>query len=941
MSCQSIACLWPSSPPSHLVTALIILSEPSTLYTGGSDGSIVWWNLSSPSSLHPVALLCGHTSEIVDLATCIPTENPVLSRCHALISACSNGVLCVWTRSSGRCIRRRNLPPWAGRPCGMMTAVSEEPRYVCVACGLMEVEGGDGDGNWRNGSSKISIFIVDSSCLSIVRIVSHEISPFGDLRLVSALLLAGKNQSFTLIDDFGRVRLLGMEGEVDGGNGRKISGLENSTYLSHGESLNNGESVVCIDVCRHILIIVFKTKCVFKNIHNNSVLGEISLLASWVCKEGHLDLAGGIFLDNVNCESESGEEGFEVILILWNKEGSAAVYNFRASMNNSVIKLLYEPLAKIQGFSHHKKSNTNRSFHFCKLDGYIVRIESVCSSLKGSSIWRPYITMWSIPELLNLQRQYLDFSQESEESCSRSIDNIHMSIFLGQGGFLINSVEDASSSCPVELVGQIAHKSGKNTKHDYTSTSGSVVIPNEGFTHIENEQVVSSSLVISQDSNALDTAIYGYYSGYIQVIRFGDSLSKNNSGDRSFSNHTRQYICKQSFSAHSSAILCLAVHHMLPSSKVHNFHTVLISGSLDCTIRLWDLDNDNRLLFVFHHHVSPVKQIILPPRQTDSPWCNCFLSIGEDCCVALLSLETFCLERLFPGHPFYPSMVAWDSKRGYIACLCKNSLPSSNAFTVLYIWDVKTGARERVFNGMFSYSAFDYFCRGIDRNANSSDILGGGISASILHLPLMEVLGLPDSHSPTLQKEIKTFMMKFPKSTDTLNSSISSMPNGKQISSIQSSLSPKKKISRKPINYSCPFPGIAALNFDLAYLVSSCKMNKHDTISSDDQVNTMDSDRKINNLGVHQNSSQDNSNAQKPVVDFRMDGLIEGFLIRFSLGLLHLWDVDTKIDKLLIDELNILKPEGLFVASGIPGDKGSMTLTFPGLSPILEVFLNS
>lgn len=63
------------------------------------------------------------------------------------------------------------------------------------------------------------------------------------------------------------------------------------------------------------------------------------------------------------------------------------------------------------------------------------------------------------------------------------------------------------------------------------STSGSVVIPNEGFTHIENEQVVLSSIIISQDSNAMYAVVYGYYSGYMQVTRFGDSLSKHNFGD--------------------------------------------------------------------------------------------------------------------------------------------------------------------------------------------------------------------------------------------------------------------------------------------------------------------------------------------------------------------------------------------------------------------------
>ncbi|CAE6132749.1 unnamed protein product [Arabidopsis arenosa] len=77
MKCRSVACLWSGAPPSHRVTATASITNPPTLYTGGSDGSIIWWNISSSSEsnseVKPIAMLCGHTAPMVDLAVCDPT----------------------------------------------------------------------------------------------------------------------------------------------------------------------------------------------------------------------------------------------------------------------------------------------------------------------------------------------------------------------------------------------------------------------------------------------------------------------------------------------------------------------------------------------------------------------------------------------------------------------------------------------------------------------------------------------------------------------------------------------------------------------------------------------------------------------------------------------------------------------------------------------------
>lgn len=138
--------LW-AAPPLHQVVATAVLNDPPTVYTGGSDGAIVWWKLSlPPSSSHleiwPVAMLCGHAAAVADLEICTPgkdykvtqslTDKDIMSEVsHALISACVDGVLCTWSSVSGHCKRRWKLLPWVGSFCISFFA---QISPVCLHC---------------------------------------------------------------------------------------------------------------------------------------------------------------------------------------------------------------------------------------------------------------------------------------------------------------------------------------------------------------------------------------------------------------------------------------------------------------------------------------------------------------------------------------------------------------------------------------------------------------------------------------------------------------------------------------------------------------------------------------------------------------------------------------------------------------------------------------
>uniref|UniRef100_A0A6V7QW68 Uncharacterized protein n=1 Tax=Ananas comosus var. bracteatus TaxID=296719 RepID=A0A6V7QW68_ANACO len=507
----------------------------------------------------------------------------------------------------------------------------------------------------------------------------------------------------------------------------------------------------------------------------------------------------------------------------------------------------FKPLCEIPSIP--SSSEGKSSIHFCQLNGDLIRIVSNCVTVGKSSVWEPHVSRWSIQQL----------------------ESTAFSKLLAEGSF--------SGEWPI--------KGRKNT--DLC------------------KRTVSSSMVLSEDFYAPYSVVYGFYSGEIEVIRFINLFPEVKSGIGGIYPH----ISEQFFSGHSGAILCLATHRMHAQSNEQNFSRVLISGSLDCTIRVWDFDTGNPLSS-FHHHVAPVRQIILPPPWTNKPWKDCFLSVGDDGCVALVSLETMRVERMFPGHPSYPSMVAWDSKKGYIACLCRNLLSSHNAVSVLYLWDVKSGARERIIRGAASHLVFDHFCRGINKNSITGGILGGTTSASSLLLPVFK-----DKNN----SQLKNSSVRNEKGT-TGNFHRGKMDTIEFTSLVQSSKEKepaRDDFFRNIRSFGSYVPLIAMPNCDVK------------------QLKAHHSDHESQEIPFEAGTSNDNSN----VIDNPSKETLEGRLLRFSLCFLHLWGVDGELDKLLVDEMNICKPEGFHIAPGVVGDRGSITLMFPGMWTTLELWKSS
>ncbi|XP_073051979.1 uncharacterized protein [Primulina eburnea] len=970
MKCKSVACLWSGSPPVHKVSAVAAIHEPPTLYTGGYDGSIIWWNLISSSEkkeIKPVAMLCGHTAPIADLGICFPFERPESENLSdvsdlpanainfgALISACTDGVLCVWSRASGHCRRRRKIPPWAGSPF-IMRPLPKNRRYVCVSCcfpnqehqilNSMEGDESSGDGNLQNiNHLKLTVLIMDTCTLTLVQTVFHGDVSMGPLKSMAIVFSSEdmEKQLVTIIDSYGKVLYIPILNDP-GKKGKNVPSISKDSSISEVmDWMDDSEKkglLVAIAKRGHVLALVHRTQCILRQADSGTVFGNISFLDCQLCSEDLIYVVGGMFLGD---DTETTGSDFVEEFLAWNNIGAAVMYRISYSSNKFKFELLHAIPAALH-------PNTGMSFFFEPLKNYVIRVESNCSHYKEHRFWRPHVTIW-------LLHQPKDCHAKLSLECEK----------LGEG----NLFDGWASNFSLPATDGLNHdvcREGKSDGDEITSSQHNALSPDEAngkyssdhsFGSYRVEQLVSCSMVISETYLAPYAIVYGFFNGNIEIIRFQMFFTALDSFIQSPSQEAGSCGQKHHLLGHRGEVLCLASHQMVNRSAGCSLNHVLMSGSMDCTVRIWDLDSGDPIT-VLHQHVAPVRQIIPPPFQSKSPWSDCFLSVGDDSCVALVSLQTLRVERLFPGHLQFPAKVVWDGVRGYVACLCQNNLEKSD--NILYIWDVKTGGCERILRGAAARSMFDHFLVVANEGFSSGNFTYGNTSASSLVFPVIEAKQFPQSHPKSFGKGISMQMLSarnIHEPTDTSETSIDMQKIGANPSSFASVIF---QHDTHPIKTSCPFPGVATLCFDLTSLMSLCSNHEFSKAGSPvgENIHVKGAGTSSHKEDIYQkeNTPGKELGAVSPShhVDGRIDSIssvvtlehhewvhtLERCLLQFSLSFLHLWNVDSELDNLLIAEMRLNRPDSFTVASGLLGDRGSMTLTFPGSSSTLELWRSS
>lgn len=114
--------------------------------------------------------------------------------------------------------------------------------------------------------------------------------------------------------------------------------------------------------------------------------------------------------------------------------------------------------------------------------------------------------------------------------------------------------------------------------------------------------------------------------------------------------------------AHAGAVLCLveATGAVLDAAEggggaISQRRSYLLSGGADGVVRAWDPATGVEAAR-WSHHTGAVERLLLLRGNGgggggDGSCGEMVLTVGADCCVGLLSLDTMRLERTFPAHP--------------------------------------------------------------------------------------------------------------------------------------------------------------------------------------------------------------------------------------------------------------------------------------------------
>lgn len=165
------------------------------------------------------------------------------------------------------------------------------------------------------------------------------------------------------------------------------------------------------------------------------------------------------------------------------------------------------------------------------------------------------------------------------------------------------------------------------------------------------------------------------------------------------------------FKAHDSKVTALLVCHDSVSDQ-----RILISGSQDGSIKIWEMSTEETILLkTFYVHSESVTMLFIPPDSIRKKLSNGFVSIGDDRSVVFFSLKRMEVVHILGGHSSDVATVFWRPDLDYVLVRCTDGY--------VYVWHFSTGLLERRLGGLVAHELIDQ-AQGVGCSIRVSSVLG-------------------------------------------------------------------------------------------------------------------------------------------------------------------------------------------------------------------------
>eukprot|EP01113_Clastostelium_recurvatum_P031289 TRINITY_DN3889_c0_g1_i3.p1 TRINITY_DN3889_c0_g1~~TRINITY_DN3889_c0_g1_i3.p1 ORF type:complete len:1460 (+),score=297.90 TRINITY_DN3889_c0_g1_i3:131-4381(+) len=692
--------LW-NGAPSHDISAMLVTSDRSALITGASNGNICIWALNlektKEACLAPRIFCLGHTSAI----TCLGEAS--FSSHDVIVSGSADGSVHVWSMNDGTCLHAGPYMLGGASACAMTTL--PDRRYVAIA------------------GESCDIYIVDLYTMDII----HELRGHTDWVTSLFAFDIGKESPYLMSSGRdGTVRYWSLkDSETDFPLQtlplpEGVGGTDGTSHVTHYHTgTDRGGIPIMVAIAPDLLTFIVVTQRVVSLF----IASTSRLLWSAVCPFGYPQgWGGGAYVDKRK-------------ILMFTTNGQGCIYRLKLPKGETVTPLSFMGTSSAR--SHYSPATPSPLLNSSggiivspSLTSTPIRLQNNLLAQSGGFPLRPLDSGYNSP-FFDLNIENLDtntlppivictFNEghaSQQQTTLSPFPNLDSSPPHQNGTPLVNPSPINLNNSNTNNTNNNMPISSNNNNNSYNTLASSgcfgnifVVGSSEGKVDLWVLQGWESPLtaeppphtstycsdawkdIYSPDSSAKGPI--GVVTSSIIVQDIMALVRGYDNGSLAIYSLPTAPFPRTVQNAHNGRVNCLLCSTPNYSSQKR----LLISGSSDFTIKVWDVASFD-LVHVFSNHSGPVTHLFAPPpsyssSKADSAFDNVFFSVSDDKCVGYFSLDSMRSKYIFGVHSSHASLVSLRREQDFLLV--------AGADGTVWVWLVATGELEGRIQGQAS-----------------------------------------------------------------------------------------------------------------------------------------------------------------------------------------------------------------------------------------------